>query len=199
MNEISIFSLAVILFLIMDPVGNISSYLFMVQDIPRQKERWIITRELMIALAAMIVFSLIGEYLFTLLQIDQRGIHLASGLILFLIAIKILFPTTDSPRALIQKGEPFISPLAIPLIAGPSLLATIMLFSDMVDHYYQMLLAILYAWIASFLVLYNAHRIQKILGVNGLMAIERLMGLILVLIAIQRFLEGVKLFLISCQ
>ena len=193
------FSLAFILFLIMDPFGNITSYLSLVKEYSQKRKRAILVREMLIALGAMTLFSFIGEYLFHILEISEKTIYIGSGIILFLVALKILFPTEDSPRAHLPEGEPFIVPLAIPLIAGPSLLTTIMLFSHIEPSVLLMLTAIFSAWLISTLILYFAPAIQKIIGSNGLMALERLMGMILILIAIQRFLEGVHLFIKSCH
>ena len=193
------FSLAFILFLIMDPLGNVNSYLTLVKDMPAKRKRKVLIREMLIALGVMLLFSFIGEYLFHVLEISEKTVYIGSGVILFLIALKILFPTIDSPRANLPAGEPFIVPLAIPLIAGPSLLATIMLFSHLEPSVPVMLAAIFSAWLASTLILYFAPRIEKTIGANGLMASERLMGMVLVLIAIQRILEGVQQFVKSCQ
>lgn len=191
----NVFTLSLMLFLIMDPIGNISSYLNLVKEIPVSRQRWIVLREMLIALAAMILFNEIGEFIFSALQISDVSVRLASGLILFLVALKILFPSIDSPRANLPKGEPFVIPLAIPLIAGPALLATIMLYARILPDQAPMLASIFIAWLAAAVVLYFASSLKKILGSNGLMACERLMGMILILLAIQRFAEGVQLFI----
>jgi multiple antibiotic resistance protein len=145
----SLFSIALIFFLIMDPVGNVSSYLSMTKDINAKRHRWVILREMLIALAFMLLFNFIGEYIFIILDISETTVRLASGVILFLIAIKILFPTTDSLRSNLPKGEPFIFPLAVPLIAGPSLLATIMLFAHLEPYSYVTIGAIILAWLGA--------------------------------------------------
>lgn len=195
----SLINLAIILFLIMDPIGNISSFLNMVQGIPPARQRVIIIREMLIALVAMVAFNYLGEFIFHILSISETTLRLTSGAILFLVAIKILFPTTDSLRANLPSGEPFVTPLAIPLIAGPSLLATVMLFAHLEPSQSVMLGSIIIAWIAALAVLFFAAPLQRILGNNGLMACERLMGLILVMLAIQRFLEGIQLLAKNCQ
>jgi multiple antibiotic resistance protein len=191
--------LTVILFLLMDPVGNISSFLFLLKDVDPARRVKIIMREMSIALAAMVAFYFLGEIIFSILKVSETAIRLASGLILFLVAIKILFPSLDSLRANLPVGEPFISPLAIPLIAGPSLLATIMLFSHLETSHAAMLGAIFISWLLAALILLSGARLQRLLGVNGLMACERLMALVLVMISIQRFLEGLRQFVKACQ
>lgn len=182
----------------MDPVGNISSFLNLLKDLPKEKRRKIIIREMLIALAAMVVFNFLGEYIFNILQISETTLKLTSGAILFLVAIKILFPSIDSLRANLPAGEPFITPLAIPLIAGPSLLATIMLFAHFEPSQSKMLAAIIIAWFFAAIVLLLGRRLQNVVGINGLMACERLMGMVLVMLAIQRFAEGLQQFVSIC-
>jgi multiple antibiotic resistance protein len=184
--------------MIMDPLGNISSFLTLLKDLPKQKRRKIIIREMLIALAAMLLFNFLGEYIFYVLDISETTVKLASGVILFLVAIKILFPSVDSLRANLPEGEPFITPLAIPLIAGPALLATIMLFAHLEPSQITMLAAIFISWLAAVIVLMFGSRLQRLLGENGLMAAERLMGMVLVMLAIQRFAEGIQQFVRAC-
>lgn len=195
----SFFNLVVILFLIMDPIGNISSSLSLLEGTPAKKRTWIIIREMLIALAVMIVFNFFGDFLFQILKVSDTTVRITSGVILFLIAIKILFPTTDSLRANLPEGEPFVTPLAIPLVAGPSLLATIMLFTNIEQSEFYMLSAIFLAWLAALGVLLVGKPLQRVLGTSGLTACERLMGMILVMLAIQRFLEGIQQFVKSCM
>ena len=190
----SLLSVALVLFLIMDPIGNISPYLSMVKDIDPKKLKWIVIREMAIALAVMLGFNYLGDHIFRFLSISETTVRLTSGVILFLIAIKILFTSTDSMRANLPKGEPFIFPLAIPLIAGPALLATIMLYAHLEPLHSVMILSILIAWFSSGLILVFARPIKRILGENGLMACERLIGMVLVIISVQRLLEGILLF-----
>lgn len=178
----------------MDPIGNLSYYFAMVKELGPKRHRWIIFREMLIALLVMLCFNYLGEYIFTILNLSETTVRLSSAVILFLIAIKILFTASDSPRAHLPKGEPFIFPLAVPLIAGPALMATIMLYAHLEPTQSVMIIAILIAWLLSILIFLFASPIKRILGVNGLMACERLIGMVLVLIAVQRFLEGILLF-----
>ena len=191
----SIITLTVILLLLMDPLGNLSSYLGMVEGISPQRRRIIVIREMSIALAAVLTFYLIGEFVLSTLKISEPTVRIASGLILFLTALKILFPAQDSLRANLPKGEPFITPLAIPLIAGPSLLATVMLFAISEPTHAPLLISISAAWLMATLILLFATPINKLLGENGLNAFERMMGMVLILLAIQRTLEGIKIFI----
>lgn len=187
------------LFLIMDPIGNISSFLSMLKDETPARRSWIIVREMLFALAIMVLFNAIGEYLFNILSISEVTVRLASGIILFLIAIQILFPSTNSLRANLPKEKPFIIPLAMPLIVGPSVMATIMLFAHIEPSQLLMLQGIGIAWLMAVVVLLLGPTLQRLLGDNGLIACERLMGMILIMLAIQRFMEGVQLFVKTCE
>jgi multiple antibiotic resistance protein len=178
----------------MDPIGNISSYLSLVKELNPKRQNWIILREMLIALLVMLAFNELGEYIFIFLHLSETTVRLSSGVILFLVAIKILFTSTDNPRMNLPEGEPFIFPLAVPLFAGPSLLATIMLYAHLEAYQSIMLSAILIAWLVSIAILLFAHPIKRLLGNNGLKACERLIGMVLVLVAVQRFLEGILLF-----
>lgn len=193
MEQIPLISLVIILFLIMDPIGNVSAYLQLTKGIPPERTRFVLFREMLIALAFMLGFALLGEILFSILQVSDITVMLSSGAILFLTAVKILFPTTNSLRANLPSGEPFIIPLAVPLIAGPSTLATIMLFSK-IGSMEWIVGGILIAWLMSVIVLLSAPFLQKYLKNSGLMACERLMGMLLVMLAIQRFMEGIHCF-----
>lgn len=188
----TIFSISLVLFLIMDPIGNISSFLKMVDGIDPKRQRMILLREMLIALLVMVIFNYIGEGIYDLLQISDPAVRLSSGVILFLIAVQILFPNLTGIRENLPKEEPFIIPFAIPLIAGPSVLATIMLYAHMEQSQPVMLISILCAWVAALLVMIVSRPLYKVMGDNGLMACEKLMGMVLVLIAIQRFLDGVE-------
>ena len=187
---ISLFTIALILLLIMDPIGNINSYLKLVDGLDRKRQRFIVLREMFIALLAMLIFNYLGEVIFDFLGLSETTVRLSSGIILFLIAIKILFTSPDSIRANLPVGEPLVFPIAIPLIAGPALLATVMLFAHLETHQSVMLMAILIAWFFAILILYFARPIKNALGNNGLIALERLIGMVLVLMAVQRLLEG---------
>lgn len=190
----SLFNITLVLLLIMDPLGNLNSYLSLVNGIPVTRQRYIVIREMLIALFVMMIFNFLGEHIFDFLDLSETTVRLSSGVILFLIGIKILFTSSDNPRAHLPEGEPFIFPLAVPLVAGPALLATIMLYAHLEHTQSIMFGAILIAWAIAVVIFVCAKYIKKVLGQNGLVACERLIGMVLVLISIQRMLEGVILF-----
>lgn len=193
---ISLFSMSLILFLIMDPLGNIAPFQRCLSGVAKRKRNSVLARELLIALAAMIFFFFLGDFLLDILVISEATARLTAGTILFLFAIRILFPSENSTRKTVQaEKDPFIVPLAIPLIAGPSLLATIMIFSHVDPLAPILFFAIGIAWVATAVLLFFSKQIYSVVGDNGLIALERLTGMILVLLSIQRFLEGVELFM----
>lgn len=194
--DMSLLSVTLILFLIMDPLGNISSFLSLVKGMDPNRLWKVVLREMLIALFFMYLFAFLGDLLLDVLKVSEITVRISSALILFLTAIKIIFPSTDSLRANLTPGEPFIVPLAIPLIAGPSLLATIMLFAHMEPNIGVLFASITIAWLCAMLILLGSRFLEKHLGSNGLIACERLMGMLLVMLAIQRFMEGIHKFVV---
>lgn len=192
----TLFTLSFILFLIIDPIGNIPLFANAVDGYPKSKQRRIILREMLFALGVMLAFNFLGEWLIQYLELDEPTVRIAGGIILFLISIKILFPHLDIEfhRGLKQGEEPYLIPLAIPACAGPSLLATIMLFAHIEPDYSTTILAILFAWGLSLAIQLFSPSIRRALGDNVLEAFEKLMGMILILLAVQRLAEGVSLF-----
>lgn len=185
--------MAVSLFLLMDPIGNIPVFISVLKDISPARQRKIIFRELIIALFIIILFYFLGEYLLLLLKVKEYTVMIAGGIILFIIAINMIFPShikeTNEYNAL---KEPLIVPLAVPLVAGPAVLAAVMIYSHQPIPGVIALVAIVSAWILSMFILLAASGIKKLLGLRGIIALERLMGLLLTLIAIQMFLEGLQ-------
>ncbi len=193
---ISIWSLSFSLFLLMDSIGNVPIFISVLKKIEPKRQRKIIFRELLIALVILIIFHFIGEGILTLLGIGQHTVMIAGGIILFLIAIRMIFPSGHKYEEGLVSSEPFIVPLAIPLIAGPAALAAVMLYSSQ-ESSGIVIGAICIAWVASTLVLLSSTYLAKALGMRGMIALERLMGLILTMIAIQMLVEGIDLFIIQ--
>lgn len=197
-----VFSTALTLFLLMDPIGNVPIFVSVLKNIPRRRHWRIILRELCIALAIIVIFQFIGDALLDFLNVSTATLLLAGGLILFLIALKMIFPPPhDTNSGLIERKEPFIVPLAIPLVAGPAVLAAVMLYAGQRENYHPgaISIAIFLAWVASTFILISAPLWKRVLGSKGLIACERLMGLILILLAVQMFLEGIAQFLFQIR
>src|SRR5579871_6661081 len=124
------FSMAFALFLLMDPIGNVPIYVSVLKNIDPRRQRVIIIRELIIALIIIILFNFVGDALLGFLHVTMPTILISGGIILFLIALKMIFPGRKDPDVEIaQDKEPFIVPLATPLVAGPAVLAAVMLYS----------------------------------------------------------------------
>ena len=185
-------SAAIMLFLIMDPLGNLPIFMSVLKNVPKQRRKKILIRELLISLFIMITFLYFGSEILALLHLRPESVSIAGGIILFLIALRMIFPSKHSNAAGIIEGqEPLIVPLAIPLIAGPSLLATLILFAHQdPSRINDWLLALLGAWLCSSIILMLSGTFLKILGERGLLAIEKLMGMLLVMISIQLLLDG---------
>jgi MarC family membrane protein len=192
-----ILSIALTLFLIMDPFGNIPVFMPILEKVPPERRRRVLIRELLFALAIIIGFIFGGQYALSLLGLRQESVSIAGGIILFLIALRMVFPSRDGVVETNLEGEPLVVPLAVPLIAGPSLLAVLLLFAtaEQPQQLLGLLAAAVIAWIATFLVLLSSTFLIRFLTRRGLIAVERLMGMILVALAIQFFLDGVSSYL----
>ena len=192
---ISVFSIALTLFLLMDPLGNIPIYITILESLPPRRRLMITLREMGIALIIIFIFAWAGNDFLSALGLCHESIFLAGGIVLFVMSLKMLFPENGTLlNALAINGEPLIFPLAIPLVAGPSVLAAVMIYSNQLDHPGSLFIAIVIAWIVSTIILLASTYLQKWLGARGIKALERLMGLILMLITINMFLDGVVLF-----
>jgi MarC family membrane protein len=191
----TIVSAAVLLFLVMDPFGNIPFFLSALQRVEPGRQTRVVLRELLIALLALVLFLFLGQYLLRLLDISEPALTMAGGIILFLIALKMIFPDRSGGLAEQIQGEPFIVPLAIPYVAGPSSLAAVLfIMNRQPERWPEWLGALAIAWLATSGILFFVSRLRRSLGQRGLIAIERLMGMILVTIAVQMLMNGFRKF-----
>lgn len=192
----TLLSAAVLLFFVMDPLGNIPLYLTALKSVPPQRHRAVIVRELLIALAVLIAFLFVGKPFLDLLHVSQTALTIGGGVVLLLIALKMVFPVGDGSSEELLSEEPFIVPLAIPYTAGPSAMATVLLLTSRDPNRWQeWLAAIVIAWFAASVVLFFASSFSRLLGKRGLIAVERLMGMLLVAVAAEMFLSGLKEYL----
>jgi multiple antibiotic resistance protein len=191
----NLFSIAFSLFLLMDSIGNVPLYLSILKNFNPKRQRIIILREMTIALLIIIAFVFLGDKLMTFLQISDSTIQISGGIVLFLICLKMIFPSKDDPQEHVSLDEePLVVPLAVPFVAGPAVLAAVMIYARQEMNYLLMIGAIAIAWAASLIILLASSFLKNILGIRGLTAIERLMGLILILISVQMFLTGLHSF-----
>lgn len=192
----SLLSAAVLLFFVMDPLGNVPLFLAALRHVEPARARRIIVRELLIALVILIAFLFVGRYLLDVLQVSPAALTAGGGVILLLIALRMIFPTSERSLREAVHEEPFIVPLAVPYVAGPSVLALeLLLMSQEPARWPVWLAAVCLAWLASAVILYLASDLRKVLGDRGLTALERLMGMILVIVAMDMLLRGVAEYL----
>lgn len=191
----SLLAATAVFFLIMDPLGNVPLFLAGLRTTPPERRQWVILRECLIALSLMVTFLFLGPAMLDSLHIEDAALEAAGGVILLLIAIRMVFPTPESNLKEATIGEPFIVPLAVPYVAGPSLLAMeVVLISQAPNDWPIYLGALLIAWLGTTIILYASGFLQRILGERTLVAMERLMGMILVILAIQMMMNGSRTF-----
>ena len=185
-------ALAVTLFLVLDPFGNAAIFHAVLAKIPEERRRRILVRELLFSLVILLGFLFVGKYLLAFLGVRPATLSISGGILLFLIALGMVFPT----RSMLGESadeEPFIVPLAVPLIAGPSSIALILLTASKYPlQIAPIAIAVTAAWLGSAVILYFSPALLRLLGTKGTRALERLMGLLLILVSVQMFLDGVS-------
>jgi len=194
--DISLSSAVVILLLVMDPVGNIPLFVALLRNVPAERRVRIIARECLIAYVVLLVFVFFGPAILRLLGLSDVSLNIAGGVILFIIALRLIF---KHPGGIFgdefHGGEPFIVPLAIPSIAGPTAIATVVLMvARAPDRLWEWAGALTISALVTLLLLLFAERIGSLIGVRGLAALERLMGLLLTAIAVEMLLKGIQAF-----
>lgn len=186
----------VTLFLIMDPIGNVPLFLSVLKPVEPGRRRRVLLREIAVAYLVLLAFVFLGGYVLRFLGLDEATIAVAGGIVLFLIALRMIFPVGSGPVTDAPEGEPFIVPLAIPLFVGPSTLAALLLLQrTSPGQTGPLLLAVTLAWALSGAILLSSTFLYRLLRERGLMALERLMGMLLVMIAVQMFMNGVRTYL----
>jgi multiple antibiotic resistance protein len=189
-------SATLLLLTIMDPLGNVATFVSGLRPVPPERRLRVIARELVFALVILLAFLFLGTRLLGLLHLKQEALFISGGILLFLIALKMIFPPGNRDEEQVQ--EPFIVPLATPMVAGPSVLATLLvLVSTYPDQFWQWFTALCTAWGLTAAVLLCAPAIARVLKERGALAVERLMGMLLVMVAVQMFLNGIEHYLKS--
>lgn len=181
----------------MDPFGNLPVFHALLQPVEPRRRLRVMTRELLIAFGVLLVFLFGGTSLLQYLGLKEATLSIAGGLILFLIALGMVFPLKGfTPNSSDEDGDPFLVPLAIPLIAGPSAVAVLLLMvSHAPERITVWLAALTCAWLLTSLVLLASDTLYRHIGDRGARAIEKLMGMILIMMAVQMFLDGVRDYL----
>ncbi len=187
-------SAALLIFLVIDPFGNIPVFLSSLKNTAQDRQRKVIIRELLIALVVLVGFLFVGKYILQLLQVSPQSLGIAGAIILFLIAIKMIFQGSDELFVGTNGKEPFIVPLAIPLIAGPSTMTLLTVFmAREPGAWFTWLIALVLAWAVSGVILIYSQQLLKRFGDQFLGAIERLIGLLLTTVAVEMFIAEIKI------
>mgnify|MGYP003952325509 CR=1 FL=1 len=190
------YTAAITLILVMDPLGNIPSFLAVLKRFDAAAQRRIIIRETGIAFIFLVVFLFCGQFIMHGLHLSAPALSVSGGIILFIIAIRLIFPPENKVSQIEDDEEPFIVPLAVPLTAGPSTLATVILLSSREPHHtMQLLISVVIATVVFLAIVLSGSALIRVLGKRGLVAIERLMGMILTTVAVQMFLTGIVDFI----
>lgn len=190
-----IFKLALTLFLITNPIGNAPAILSLVKDFEFSRQKRIIMREGFIALLLALFFQYFGEPFLKSLQIQDYALMLSGGIIILLTSLGMIFSEGGDSESPVEKTEPFIVPIATPLLSGSGLFSLIMISSKLLDNNLMLSSAILLAWVGILAVLYISPYLLQRLGKYGLSALEQIMGLLLVFMATELILKGSAKFI----
>ena len=194
MMNYTFLSATILLLLITDPIGNIPVFANALKHVPPERRPLVILREILIAFVLLLTFMFVGEGFLRVMNLSELSLQIGGGVILFLIALRMVFPSQGVEIDDVVT-EPLIVPLAIPAIAGPSALATVLLLvSQQPDKRMEWIGALCVTMIISAVVLVSAERILRVIGNRLVVAVERLMGLVLVSVAIEMMLRGAKTF-----
>jgi len=194
--DVLIFSLAFTFFVVANPVGNSPVILALIQDFDYQKQKKIMFREAVLALLLALFFQFFGELFLGLIQVKSYALTYCGGILLSLVALSMIFPTP--PEDVKQmKREPYFVPIATPLIAGPGLMTVIMAKSQEMTQWWVITVAIVLAWIPVTLALVGSPLMQKVLKRRGMVALEQLMGMILMLISVEMIVSATMMYLNS--
>ncbi|MCX8114433.1 MAG: MarC family protein [Burkholderiaceae bacterium] len=188
-------SAVLLLLLVYDPFGNVPIFISALRDVPHERRRRVILRECLIAFVVLTAFVFVGQPFLDLLGLSELSLQIGGAVVLMLVAIRMVFPSPEGVYGQAPGGEPFIVPLAVPALAGPSALATVLLLvSRDPQRTWTWVAAIGVAMAVSAVILAFAERLQHWLGERVTVAFERLMGLVLAAIAVELMLRGIKTF-----
>lgn len=185
-------SATILLLLITDPLGNIPIFVNSLRAVPPERRARVIVREVLIAFGLLLAFMFVGQSFLKAMSLSDVSLQIGGAVVLFLIALRMIFPPPpqDSP---VPVAEPLIVPLAIPALAGPSAMATVLLLvSQAPERRLEWVAALTVTMLVCAVVLLLAERLQRVVGLRVVSAFERLMGLILVSISVEMLIRGLK-------
>ena len=189
-DNMSFMTLVVLVFILLSSYAQIPVFMSLLKHHTPQKQRKIILREMSFALLILLIFIFFGPKVLDIIGIKQPILGITGGGLLIIISLNMIFPKEESPKEGLPKHEPFVVPLAMPCIAGPGTITTLMVLTDK-EGFLMASSALVLAWIPSTLLLLAAPSIKRLLGEKGLIAIERLGGMIISLIGIQMAALGI--------
>ena len=188
-----IFGIAALIFLVTDPFGNIAIFIAALKNVPEKRRLRVAARELLFALALLLLFLTFGDKVLSALGLSREATAIAGGIILFVIATRLIFPGPQGVLGDVPDGEPMLVPLATPAVAGPSALAVLMTLRNTHDGpLWELYVAVLLAWAATAFILLQASLLQRFLGPRGLTAVERLMGMLLIMLSVDMLLDNLQ-------
>lgn len=193
-EHLTLFSMALTFFIIANPIGNTPAIAAILKDFPFERQKKIMLRESLIALAIAIFFQFIGDRFLRLLDIKDYTVSIAGGVLLIIVGLQMIFPKGEKKMEALKK-EPYVVPIATPLITGGGLMSSIMLFSSLADNWVLVTSAILLAWVGVIPVMLSAPYIQRLMGNRGLAVLSQLMGMLLILMSAQLVVNGFALFM----
>lgn len=187
---------AITLFLVLDPIGNVPVFLSLLNPVEESRRRFVVAREMVFALVILTVFLFFGTYILRGMRISEPALSIGGGVVLFLIALRMIFPDRGVDAGRPTNEPPLLVPLAVPLTAGPSSMAMLILMATQhPGRIWEWFFALILAWSATSAILVYSDVVRRICGRRVLMALERLMGMILITLAIQMLLSGIRLFI----
>ena len=191
-NSFSIISTAIVLTFILDPFGNVPILLAILKDVDKSRHRKIIAREMIFGLIILLFFLFLGQNFLNIFHLETTSVRIAGGLIFFIIALNLIFPRKNG-SLFSSTEEPFIVPIALPMVAGPSALATLLVLSNQhEDHLGGLTASLGIAWGITATVMFSAPFLLRILRKKGLAAVEKLMGMLLLIMSVQMLLDGIR-------
>ncbi|UVE17911.1 MarC family protein [Pseudomonas sp. LS44] len=188
-----IFSIALLLFFVMDPFGNIAIFIAALKNVAPERRVKVALRELLFALVLLMLFLTFGDKILSGLGLSREATAIAGGIILFVIAMRLIFPPPQGVLGELPGGEPLLVPLATPAVAGPSALAVLLtLRNTHPEPLWELYLGLFLAWAATAFILLQASFLQRFLGVRGLTAVERLTGMLLIMLSVDMLLDNLQ-------
>lgn len=188
----------ILLLLVLDPFGSLPIFIAVLRGVPPERRRRVALRESLIAFGVLLAFMFTGESFLQVMHLSERSLEVAGGVILLIIAMRMIFASGGEIYATDGEREPMIFPLAVPLLAGPSAMATVLLLaSRQPERLLHWIGALTLAMTVSTVVMLSADRIRKLLGEPVVSAVEKLMGLVLTAIAVEMILAGLKRYFLG--